>query len=132
MKKFNTAKAALEHIKILCNKNLKYEICGFLGYNMEDNTFIVQEAENASDNPQIFFLVAPLEYLLFKEKYSILALYHSHITGDEEPSDFDMEMSENSCLPFLVFSLNTQKVHIYEPQNSDSDVNTLERIKALL
>ena len=63
MKKFNTAKAALEHIKILCNKNLKYEICGFLGYNMEDNTFIVQEAENASDNPQIFFLV-PLRILI--------------------------------------------------------------------
>ena len=132
MKKFKSPKAALEYIKILCNKNLRYEICGFLGYNMEDNTFIVQEAENAADNPQVFFLVDPLEYLLFKEKYSILALYHSHITGDEEPSEFDMEMSENSCLPFLVFSLNTQKVHIYEPQNSDSDVNTLERIKALL
>ena len=64
MKKFNTAKAALEHIKILCNKNLRYEICGFLGYNMEDNTFIVQEAENASDNPQVFFFSRPLRILI--------------------------------------------------------------------
>jgi len=132
MKKFNTPKAALEYVKILCNRNLRYEICGFLGYCTEDNTFIVQETENASDNPQSFFLVDPLEYLLFKEDYSILALYHSHIVGDEEPSDFDIEMSENSCLPFLIFSLNTQKIHIYEPQNSDSDVNTLGRIKVLL
>ena len=132
MKKFNTPKAALEYVKILCNRNLRYEICGFSGYCTEANTFIVQETENASDNPQAFFLVDPLEYLLFKEDYSILALYHSHIVGDEEPSDFDIEMSENSCLPFLIFSLNTQKIHIYEPQNSDSDVNTLGRIKVLL
>ena len=132
MKLFKSAKAALEHIKIISNRSIRNEICGFLGHCMKDNTFVVKESENSSDNPQSFFLVDPLEYLLFKEKYTFLALYHSHIIGDEEPSDFDKEMSENACLPFLVFSLNTQKVHIYEPQNSDSDVNTLGRIKALL
>ena len=66
-----------------------------------------------------------------EEDYEIIAIYHSHVLGDEEESDFDVKMSENCCLPFLIFSLNTQKINIYEPQNSDSDVNILERIKAL-
>tara|TARA_R110002020_G_scaffold473044_1_gene701760 strand:- start:989 stop:1384 length:396 start_codon:yes stop_codon:yes gene_type:complete len=130
--KFKTPKAALEHVKILCNKTLRNEICGFLGYCVEDNTFVVQETDNIADDPKSFFLIDPLEYLLFKEDYSLIALYHSHVAGDEEPSDFDIQMSENVCLPFLIFSLNTQKIHIYEPQNLDSDVNTLERIKALI
>ena len=132
MSKFNSPKSALEHIKILCNKSLRNEICGFLGYCPKNNVFVVKEADNIADDPKSFFLIDPLEYLLFKEEYSLLAIYHSHLIGDEEPSDFDKNMSENCYISFLIFSLNTQKIYIYEPQNPDSDVNTLERIKALV
>jgi len=132
MKLFNSAKAALEHIKIISNKNIRNETCGFLGYCTGTNQFVVKETKNEADDPAQFFYINPLSYLLFKEEYEMIAVYHSHIIGDEEESEFDIKMSENCCLPFLIFSLNTQKINIYEPQNSDSDVNILEGIKALI
>ena len=132
MKLFKSAKAALEHIKIISNRSIRNEICGFLGYCKENKQFVVKETKNEADDPTQFFYINPLSYLLFKEEYEMIAIYHSHVAGDEEESDFDVKMSENCCLPFLIFSLNTQKINIYEPQNSDSDVNILERIKALV
>ena len=132
MKLFKSAKAALEHIKIISNKSIRNEICGFLGYCKQSNQFVVKEAKNEADDPSQLFYINPLNYLLFKEDYEIIAVFHSHVVGDEEESDFDVKMSENCCLPFLIFSLNTQKINIYEPQKSDSDVNILERIKALV
>ena len=132
MKLFKSPKAALEHIKIISNKSIRNEICGFLGYCKQSNQFVVKEAKNEADDPSQLFYINPLNYLLFKEDYEIIAVFHSHVIGDEEESDFDVKMSENCCLPFLIFSLNTQKINIYEPQKSDSDVNILERIKALV
>jgi len=132
METFKTAKAALEQIKIISNRNIRNEICGFLGYNSSENLFIVQEAQNEADDPAVYFLINPLDYLLFKEDHTLLAIFHSHVMGDEEPSEFDIKMAQNCCHPFLIFSLNTQKINIYEPQNADSDVNILEGIKALI
>ena len=120
MKLFKSAKAALEHIKIISNRSIRNEICGFLGYCTESKQFVVKETKNEADDPTQFFYINPLSYLLFKEEYEMIAIYHSHVAGDEEESDFDVKMSD------------TQKVHIYEPQNSDSDVNILERIKVLV
>ena len=124
--------SALHKIKEIAHKHFTKEICGFLGYDHENREFIIQLEHNASEDPKSYFLINPLSYLLFKEDYEIIAVFHSHVVGDEQESDFDVKMSENSCLPFLIFSLNTQKINIYEPQKSDSDVNILERIKALV
>ena len=132
MKLFKSAKAALEHIKIISNRSIRNEICGFLGYCTQSKQFVVKQAKNEANDPSQLFYINPLSYLLFKEDYEIIAVFHSHVVGDEQESDFDVKMSENSCLPFLIFSLNTQKINIYEPQKSDSDVNILERIKALV
>jgi len=132
MKLFKSAKAALEHIKIISNRSIRNEICGFLGYCTQSKQFVVKQAKNEANDPSQLFYINPLSYLLFKEDYEIIAVFHSHVVGDEQESDFDVKMSENSCLPFLIFSLNTQKINIYEPQKSDSDVNILERIKVLV
>ena len=49
--------------------------------------------------------------------------------GDENFSEFDIKMSENSCIPFMVYSLNTQKFNIYSPKTSESDVSIINRFK---
>ena len=46
MKIFKSAKAALEHIKIISNKSIRNEICGFLGYCTQSNQFVVKETKN--------------------------------------------------------------------------------------
>jgi len=59
-----------------------------------------------------------------------VAVFHSHILGDEKESEFDVKMSDNCCQPFLIYSLNTKKINIYTPKTIEADVNILERIKA--
>ena len=88
--------------------------------------------ENIAEDPRLQFMINPLNYILFKEDFALVAIYHSHISEDESPSEFDVKMSNNCCEPFLIYSLRTKKNHIYEPQNVDLDVNTLEKVKEQL
>ena len=122
---------ALHKIKEMSHENFKQEICGFLGYDYEKKEFIVQKEENIAKDPRSHFLINPLSYLLFKDSYSMIAVFHSHIVGDETESEFDVKMSDNCCQPFLIYSLNTKKINIYTPETIESDVNILERIKAV-
>ena len=67
---------------------------------------------------------------MFKDNCKMVGVFHSHITGDESPSEFDVKMSENCCQPFIIYSLNSKKINIYTPKTSEVDVNILNRIKA--
>jgi len=130
--KFKTLKAILRKIREIAHKSPSVEVCGFLGFDKDEELFIIREESNTSPTPSQFFLINPLDYLLFKDKYEILGLFHSHVVGDEQPSDFDIKMAQNCCLPFLIYSLNTKKTHLYEPQITECDVNMVRRMKALV
>jgi proteasome lid subunit RPN8/RPN11 len=123
--------SALHKIKEIAHKYFTKEICGFLGYDHENKEFIVRLEDNDSEDPKSYFLINPLSYLLFKDSYDMVAVFHSHILGDETESEFDVKMSDNCCQPFLIYSLNTKKINIYTPKTIEADVNILERIKAV-
>jgi len=123
---------AINNIINWANAYPSIEICGFLGFDHDNKKYVVQLEENCSNEPKHFFSINALNYLLFKNKYAMLSIFHTHIIGDEQPSEFDIKMSENCCIPFLVYGLNSKKFQIYEPKNSEYDVKTLERIKAKL
>ena len=125
-------KQSLDQIINWSNANPFIEICGFLGYDYTSKRYITQLEHNCSSDPKNFFSIDALNYLLFKQKYSMLAIFHSHIIGDESASEFDIKMSENCCVPFLIYSLNTKNFELYEPKNSEYDVKILERIKKKL
>jgi proteasome lid subunit RPN8/RPN11 len=123
----------LKAIKKIAEGNLRNEVCGFVGFDREGGgEFVIKEAKNAAEDPQHYFLINPLEYLLFKEDYLLVGLFHSHLVATEEPSEFDKKMAANCCNPFLIYSLNTKKINIYEPQNMECDVNILRRLKDAL
>ena len=128
--KIRGEKSALQKIKELAHKNFTKEICGFLGFDTEQKKYVVQLEDNISEAPQNQFVINPLNYLLFKEDYEMIAVFHSHIRGDETESEFDVKMADNCCQPFLIYSLNTKKINIYTPKTIEADVNKLERIKA--
>ena len=124
---------ALKAIKKIAESDLRNEVCGFVAFDKNGgDEFVIKEAKNVAEDPQKFFLINPLEYLLFKEDYNLIGIFHSHLVGDEKPSEFDKRMSENCCNPFLIYSLNTEKINIYEPQNMECDVNILRRLKDAL
>ncbi len=120
---------ALRYIKELSHKNFTREICGFLGFDSETKSYVVKEEDNISPDPRSYFLINPLNYLLFKEQYEMVAIFHSHIQGDETASEFDVKMADNCCQPFLIYSLNTKKINIYTPKTIEANVSILERIK---
>jgi proteasome lid subunit RPN8/RPN11 len=108
------------------------EICGFIGWDKEEEKFVVNLEQNHSPDPKNFFTISPASYYQFAKKYDMLGIFHSHIMGDEQASEFDIKMSEASCLPFIIYSLNTQKFNIYEPHSLDLNVKALARLKEKL
>tara|TARA_R100001443_G_scaffold116015_1_gene135291 strand:- start:863 stop:1270 length:408 start_codon:yes stop_codon:yes gene_type:complete len=129
---FKDPRELLLKVSELAHSYLALEICGFVGFDKKNNNFILQMEQNEADEPSQYFMINPLNYLLFKAKYEMVAIFHSHIVGNEEPSEFDIKMAEISCQPFLIYSLNTKKTHIFTPQKTESDVKILNRIKALI
>jgi proteasome lid subunit RPN8/RPN11 len=128
IKKTKDIKKVFKTISDWSKNNQSMEICGFVGFDEKQQKYVVQLEENCSGDPRNFFAVDALNYLMFKNKYSILTVFHSHIVGDEEPSEFDIKMSENCCVPFLVYGLNSNKFKIYEPQNQEYNVNQLKNL----
>jgi len=130
-KEIYTTKKESEILKIIsgwCESRLTFETCGFIG--QKDNLYTAMICENKSSDPVNFFSIDPLEYLFFMEEYNPVALFHSHIQGDENPSEQDIMMSENSCLPFFIYSLNTKKFHFYTPKKVKVDVDILDKFKS--
>jgi|TARA_R110002020_G_scaffold51418_6_gene145513 proteasome lid subunit RPN8/RPN11 len=125
-----TVKQALATIKKLAHQNFKKEICGFLGFDRDKKEYLVQLEKNVAEDPANFFLINPLSFLLFKDDYEMIGVFHSHVKGNEKESEFDVKMSENCCQPFIIYSLNSKKINIYTPKLIEVDVNILNRIKA--
>ena len=110
-------------------KNKSIEICGFIGYSSYLKKYVAQIEQNISLDPQNFFSISPAKYLNFKHSYDLIAIFHSHVVGDENPSEFDIKMSENCCTPFMIFSINSKKFYFYEPQNQEYDVKLVAGFK---
>lgn len=113
-----------------CIQQTNQEVCGFIGWDR--NQYIATVEKNDAADPKNFFLINPASYLMFSEDYEMLAIFHSHIIGDENPSEFDIKMSEACCIPFVIYSLNTKKFHIYEPHHSELNVKAFARLKEAL
>lgn len=120
----------LEKIKEWSQKHHSIEVCGFMGYNEEGRKYIVTLEKNSSPQPDTYFVLDPLSFLVFKQQNEVIGIYHSHIVGDEKPSEFDIKMSENCCIPFWIYGLDTQKISVHEPIHKEYNVKVFKRAKA--
>jgi proteasome lid subunit RPN8/RPN11 len=123
-------KKILESIRNHCDRYFTLECCGFIG--KKGAIYVVQFVSNRSPNPKDFFCVDPLDYLKFQREYEFISLIHSHPNSDESFSETDIANSEATCLPSIVYSLQTKKFAIYEPKEHEVDVNTLNKVKGFL
>lgn len=126
IKKSKNIKVILKNIADWSSNHKAMEICGFVGFDYKNQKYVCKLEKNCSSDPKNYFAIDALNYLIFKKEYSFISVFHSHIVGDENPSEFDIKMSENCCIPFLVYSINTNKFKIYEPRNCEYDVNKLQ------
>lgn len=128
---FENLKDLVLFLKTEAETNLFSEICALIGTD-ENGKYCYRHMQNRSKSPESYFVIDPYDYLSFIMKRSCFAVFHSHLMGSEEPSDFDVKTSENCCYPFLIYSVTTEKFFIYEPENKDYDVNTVLRLKELI
>lgn len=122
-------KNILNQISFWSHKFMSFEICGFLGLNKKEEIYCLKLCKNNSTTPNENFYIDPLEFLSFKEDNHLIGVFHSHTMGDEKASEFDVMSCENCCLPFIIYSLNTNNFNIIEPKVSDSHKTKLKELK---
>jgi proteasome lid subunit RPN8/RPN11 len=127
MEKFKIQSKSIKKIKDFIIEasdfNFSAEICGFIGYDNKSKKYIAQIEKNYAADQKNYFIISPLNYLKFKNDYEIICIFHSHVSGDESFSEFDIKTSEVSCIAFMVFSINSRKFAFYEPKNKEYNVN---------
>jgi proteasome lid subunit RPN8/RPN11 len=88
----------------LAEKKPNEEICGFVYLDRLLNPCITEEV-NQSDDKVNSFYISPSRFL---EVENIIGVYHSHVKDSAKPSNLDLLNSEETGLPFLIYS-NTDK-----------------------
>ena len=107
-------------------QNPKEEICGFVV--LKDNQEKVIQCKNKASEKDKLFLIGAKDFLNIKRKNEILAVFHSHIMGTAEPSEFDLKMSEALCYPFIIYSIQQNKFNSHVPQFSETTKEKIEKI----
>jgi len=123
-------KKALQYFKEQSLSNKMVEICGFLGE--KDGEIIYKIVRNNHPDPANYFAINPLDFLSFKRQSTMIAVFHSHLLGDSSASDFDKVNSENTTLPFLIYSVPENAFGLYIPPNCEVDKSLIEKLKSSL
>jgi proteasome lid subunit RPN8/RPN11 len=129
---FDNLRNLISFLKQEAESSLLCELCSLIGVQKESNKIVYRQMQNRSKDSPNYFMIDPYDYLSFINKYDCLAVFHSHLSGDEHPSDFDEKTSENCCYSFIIYSIMTEKFFIYEPKYKDYDVNIIQRLKELI
>ena len=89
------------------------EVCGTI--ELDSNLMVkVTREKNESIDKKKMFSMSPVKILNRKK---LLGIYHSHPNSDENPSEYDIDMSEELGIPFLIYSLKTKKFFLYYPKS---------------
>lgn len=103
------------------------EVCGFICF--KDGEFDVIEVENMAEDKSSEFYISAKSFLYVKQNNTLVAVFHSHPSGDEQLSKYDKTCAEATCIPFVVFSNKTRKFSVYEPEFLDADKSLVKKMK---
>ena len=123
-------KSCLEFFKNESLARPNQEIVGLWG--LKNGKPVAKIVKNRSPDPQNYFAVDPLEMVQFQKDHEILAVFHSHIYGDSQFSDWDKVTSDNCLLPFIVYSLGEDKFGLYEPPYCEVSGVNLSKVREAL
>ena len=114
-------------IELECEKDVSEERCGFIIY--KDGELDLIMCENRAEDKKNQFYIPAKEFLYIKNNSDIVAIYHSHNNGTENPSSFDIKSADIVCYPFLIYCTKNNKFGIYEPEYSDAKQEQLKKLK---
>lgn len=114
-------------VELECEKDISQERCGFVVH--KDGELDLIMCENRAEDKKNQFYIPAKEFLYIKNNNDIVAIYHSHNDGSEEPSDFDKKSADIICYPFLIYCTKNNKFGIHVPEYSDAQTEHLEKLK---
>ena len=108
LKDFHSAGFLLSNPKICCkikkaSAQNEHESCGIA---TPADLFIL---ENIHENPKTHFLINPVEYFKILHSHNIWFIWHSHVTGDCEPSFEDIFSAKAHAYKSLIYSVEKNK-----------------------
>jgi len=107
-----------EDIIRICKKNKEKESCGIIFFS--NKRYRIKECKNISKNPENQFEISFLDHCECLKNGEIVGTYHSHVNRDENFSELDVKMSNEMMIPFIVYSLKTNKINVYTPKKMTS------------
>lgn len=110
------------HDKIISHAESKpdQEVCGVVLLCPDLSVEIKQES-NINPDPVNSFTISPQKLINYQVKYNLLGIYHTHPFSGENPSEQDIINSEESGIPYLIYSLITKKFFLYYPESFEPD-----------
>ena len=103
------------------------EVCGFI--LAEDGQLKTEPAKNIATYQNDVFEIHPLEILRHMKTGKIAAIYHTHPSTGEAESKFDRFNCENSCIPYVIYSKETQKFNLLLPQKPHVNKEYIQLLK---
>ena len=109
-----------------------YERCGVLIGIREDDVITVKEVveiENIADSPFLFEMSPEGLYKAWmdaeKKGMDVVAVFHTHPTGNARPSAFDLEGLKQTGLPWVIVGIDGIKAFIYRDGVEEVEVELL-------
>lgn len=105
------------------------EVCGFVCYKNGELSF--EAAENHSKDVD-YFQISPIDFLQKKMNGDLLAIFHTHTNTKEDPSECDIENSKNCLYPFLIYSLASERFHLFDLPHFERSEKGVIQLKEIL
>lgn len=97
-----------------------HECCGFVILNNITKLVDIFPCENIAEDKTHHFVIAPNKLIEAEKIGKIIAYYHSHTMGDENPSLADKVNSRALSLPSIIYSIISRKFAFYIPENFET------------
>jgi proteasome lid subunit RPN8/RPN11 len=119
----------LKSIKEFSESSPLREACGFI--SEKNGELIFEKAINFSDLDD-YFMINPVDFLERKLSGELVAIFHTHINGEENPSEYDILNSKNCLYPFLIYSLETEKFFLYDEPHFERSEKSVLKLKEII
>ena len=95
------------------SRSVCHEVCGFILESKGEITF--NECENVFFDKSKGFEIKGEDFVE-NSKHNMLAIFHSHPTGESLPSEEDKKNSEAIEIPYLIYAVEQDDFNLYEPK----------------
>lgn len=113
----------LKHAKV----EAPNECCGIIVFDGGKCRYV--KSENVSHSPTSSFMLD--QSVVDAHKGNISYVVHSHVTSSCEPTDIDKAQSELCKIPFVIVSLVSELISIYEPNGFELPYEDRQFVYAL-